>query len=184
MKIALSMTLFCTALSMPVSATEPPVTATAPATAPQPPGHTVSFAAGMQSPKATIREMAWLAGHWQGPALGGISEEFWSDPAGGSMMGMYRLVKDGKVVFYEFLTILEDSGSLVLKLKHFNPDLKGWEEKDETREFPLVKLSNGEIFFDGMTFRRDGKNSVTVFLLIGNKEGTSREEAFVYRRMQ
>jgi hypothetical protein len=38
------------------------------------------------------------------------------------MMGMFRLVKDGKVVFYEFLTLVEHEGSLLLKLKHDRAD--------------------------------------------------------------
>lgn len=178
MKIAISTTLLCMAIAVPVSATEPGVTIT------QPAGHTLVFVEGAERPKATIRAMAWLAGRWQGPAFGGTSEEFWSDPAGGAMMGMYRSVKDGKIVFYELLTIVEDAGSLLIRLKHFQPDLKGWEEKNEVREFPLVKLTDGEIYFDGMTFRRDGKNSVTVFLRIGSKDGSWREEAFVYRRLR
>lgn len=148
------------------------------------PAHTLTFVEGSLRPKASIKDMAWLTGHWRGLALGGISEEIWAEPAGGAMMGSYRLVKDGKVVFYELLAIVEEAGSLAVKLKHFHPDLKGWEEKDEVREFPLVKLSDREIFFDGMTFRRDGKNSVTIFVRIGNKDGSPREEAFVYRRLQ
>lgn len=178
MKIALCTTVLCIALTLPVSGTEPVVATT------QPLGHTLAYVEGTPRPKAAIRAMAWLAGHWRGPALGGISEEFWSDPAGGAMMGMFRSVKDGTVVFYELLTIVEDAGSLVLKLKHFHPDLKGWEEKDEMREFPLVKLGDREIFFDGMTFRRDGKNSMTIFVRFENQDGSLREEAFVYRRVQ
>jgi hypothetical protein len=41
---------------------------------------TFRLKAGMQSPPATISDMAWLAGHWAGEALGGLSEEIWSDP--------------------------------------------------------------------------------------------------------
>lgn len=74
------------------------------------------------SPPATLADMAWLAGHWTGEALGGQSEEIWSEPAAGSMMGMYRLIRDWKPVFYELLTIVEEHGSLKLRLKHFNPD--------------------------------------------------------------
>lgn len=178
MKIPKSATLLSLVIAISVFGTEPVVTATPPA------GHTLVQVDGAERPKAAIRDMAWLAGQWQGPAFGGTSQEFWSEPVGGSMLGMYRSVKDNKAVFYELITIVEDAGSLLLKLKHFNPDLKGWEEKDEVLEFPLVKLTGSEIFFDGMTFRRDGKNSVTVFLRIVNKDGTWREETFVYRRIQ
>ena len=69
-----------------------------------------------RSPAATLAAMDWLVGRWVGNALGGEVEEVWSAPAGGAMMGMYRLVKDGAPVFYELLTIVEDNGSLVMRL--------------------------------------------------------------------
>lgn len=80
-------------------------------------------------PAASIEDVSWVAGHWTGQALGGIAEEVWSPPLGNGMMGMFKLVKGGEVAFYELLTIVEENGSLVLKLKHFDADLAGWEER-------------------------------------------------------
>ena len=68
------------------------------------------------------------------------------------MMGMYRMIKDGKPVFYELLLITEENGSLAIKLKHFHADLRGWEERDASVRFPLVAKRDGRIYFDGMTF--------------------------------
>ena len=65
--------------------------------------HTFKLSAGKQSPAATIADMAWLAGHWIGGGLGGLTEEVWSPPRNGVMMGMFRLVRDGKPIFYELL---------------------------------------------------------------------------------
>ena len=135
-------------------------------------------------PKATLADFGWLTGHWTGPALGGLSEEVWSDANGGSMMGMYRLVKDGRIVFYELLTLVEEGDSVVLRLKHFNADLTGWEEKAEVREFPLVSLTPTEAAFDGMTFDHSQANRLAVRLLIGDKKtGKVREEHFAYTRV-
>ena len=134
-----------------------------------------------KSPPATIADMAWLAGHWTGDALGGVSEEIWSAPQGGSMMGMYRLIRNGKPVFYELCTIVEENGSLVLRLKHFHPDLKGWEEKDKTVDFPLVALGKGAVHFEAMSFHPQGPSALTVYLVIGEKGGV-REETFSYVR--
>jgi len=100
----------------------------------------------------------------------------------GSMMGMFRLVKDDKVTFYELFRIAEENGSLVLRLKHFHPDMKGWEEKDATVTFPLLKISKDEVWFDGMTFKRTGPDSVDVIVLIGKKGAPPREVKFGYRR--
>jgi hypothetical protein len=126
--------------------------------------------------------MAWLAGHWTGEALGGVSEEIWSPARGGVMLGMYRLLKNDAPVFYELLTISEREGSLVLRLKHFNADLTGWEEKVDVREFPLVAKRDGVLHFEGMAFHPKG-DQLTVYLAITPKNGPVREERFTYRRV-
>ena len=136
-----------------------------------------------KQPPATIADMAWLAGHWTGAALGGTSEEMWSPPAHGTMMGMYRLLRDGKPVFYELLTIVEENGSLVLRLKHFHANLAGWEEKDKSLAFPLVAKAPGAMHFDGMSFHPQGRDALTVYLAIGQKDGKLREETFTYQRV-
>jgi len=137
---------------------------------------------GAESPPATLADMKWLAGHWVGQALGGTTEEIWSPAKAGSMLGMYRLIVDGKPVFYELLTIVEENGSLVLRLKHFNPDLTGWEEKDKTVNFPLVALRDGAVHFEGMSFHPQGA-ALTVYLAIGQEGGGVYEEAFSYARV-
>jgi hypothetical protein len=143
---------------------------------------TFKLAAGAKPPAATLADMAWLAGHWTGEALGGVSEEIWSAPGAGAMMGMYRLIKNGKPVFYELLTIVEENGSLALRLKHFHPNLTGWEEKDKTVDFPLVALEKGAVHFEGMSFHPREDGTLVVYLAIGQKDGSVREEAFPYKR--
>jgi len=134
-------------------------------------------------PAARIADVSWIAGHWRGEAFGSMAEEVWSPPFGGSMMGMFKMVKDGAVVFYEFLTIVEESGSLVLRLKHFDAHLGGWEEKDASLEFPLVECASTEVFFDGQTFRREGDDSLAIFALLKQEDGQLHEEAFHFHRV-
>lgn len=150
----------------------------------RPTPNTLGFEPGQPRPRAVLADVAWLAGHWQGPALGGFSEEVWTAPMGGSMMGSYKLVRDGAVVFYEILAIVEEDSSLVIRLKHFNADLTGWEEKSEVRSFPLVRITATEAFFDGMTIRRLGENDLQVQLAINMADGSIREEEFRYTRVQ
>jgi hypothetical protein len=146
--------------------------------------NTISREGNQSSPKAQISDVSWIAGHWQGEAMGGISEEIWSQPAGNSMMGVFRLVKLNKVSFYEIETITEENESLILRLKHFHGDLRGWEEKDETVDFPLVKLEKNKVYFDGMTFEKVNKSTMNVYVLVG-KEGDERKEMkFEYRLVQ
>jgi hypothetical protein len=145
--------------------------------------NTVTAGADFPSPPATLRDAAWLAGAWAGTGLGGTTDESWSPPVGGAMMGMFRLVQKDKVVFYEFLTLVEHDGSLQLKLKHFNADLTGWEEKADMVRFRLLKVDGDAVYFEGLTFRRVGADRLQIFLALRNKgETVFREERFELTR--
>jgi Domain of unknown function (DUF6265) len=145
--------------------------------------NTLRAGADVAGPPATLADMKWLVGHWKGTGLGGVSEEIWAEPAGGVMMGMYRLVLSGKPSFYEFIHLAEENGSLVMKLKHFNPDLTGWEEKDRFVTFRLLKLGLNEVYFGGLTFRRS-VDRLQIFLALRDKEGNVREEEFRMERVR
>ena len=133
------------------------------------------------SPKASLEDISWIAGYWQGDALGGKVEEIWSMPMGGSMMGSFKLVANNVVQFYELETISEENGSLLLKVKHFNRDLTGWEEKDKSVEFRLVKITENKVFFDELTFERISVNQINVYVVL--EEGQSESIAkFSYTR--
>ena len=144
--------------------------------------NTLRLSPDQKSPAATIADMEWYAGRWTGSGLGGLNEEVWSPPRNGTMMGMYRMIKDGKPIFYELLLITEENGSLAIKLKHFHADLRGWEERDASVRFPLVAKRDGRIYFDGMTFERIDTDRVKVYLAIENKDGKVHEETFEYSR--
>lgn len=142
--------------------------------------HTLSLEAGIASPQASIEDVAWISGHWQGEAFGGITEEIWSPPMGNSMMCVFSLINDGKVDFYEIETITEEQGSLILRLKHFHGNLKGWEEKDETVDFPLVKIEGKKAYFEGMTFERISHQEMNIYVVIGQDDGSVKEMEFAY----
>ena len=145
--------------------------------------NTLRLSPGQKPLAATIADMAWYAGRWTGTGLGGFTEEIWSPPRDGTMMGMYRMIKDGKPIFYELLLIAEESGSLAIKLKHFHGDLRGWEDRDVSLRFPLVAKRDRRLYFDGMTFERVGNDRVKIYLAIENKkDGSVREEIFEYTR--
>lgn len=156
-----------------------PAAAQAPLTA-----NTLRLDSAAARPRATLSDMQWLAGHWRGPSLGGTSEEAWTAPFGGSMMGSYKLVRGDSVIFYEILTIVEQDSALVLRLKHFNADLTGWEEKAEVRSFPLVRMTPEAAYFEGMTIRRVGADRLQVFVAIRMDDGTTQEAEFPYARVR
>ena len=126
-----------------------------------------------------IEDSAWLAGHWVGDGFGGTSEEVWTKPVNGVMMGMFRLHdKDGELVFYEFLTIDEKG----LTLKHFHPDMKGWETKDEVVTFKMIETPPGKIILKGLRFEKKSETEMEISLRL--KRGDAVEtEVFHMKRV-
>lgn len=136
---------------------------------------------GQHSPQATLNDIAWLAGSWQGTAMGGETEEVWTQSKAGSMMGSFKLMADGKVVFYEFMTITEVDSSLMLKIKHFDKDLNGWEEKDESIDFKLVEKTPSMMFFNGLSFEKISEDQINIYVVIDHN-GKKEEVKFPYHK--
>lgn len=129
-----------------------------------------TLAEGAASPPAKIEDVAWLEGRWIGEGLGACAEESLSPPVAREIMGKFRqLNADGTVRFYEFYTIAERNGSLLWRIKHFSPDLEGWEEKDKSTEFSLVAIEGKTAYFDGLTYARTGKNTLRAAVAIEGK---------------
>ena len=117
-----------------------------------------------------INQFSWLAGTWVGDGFGGVSEEFWSSPSSGSVFGSYKHHKEGKTTFYEFFVISQDStGEYALKLKHFTPEMIGWETKEKFVSFPLISVTDTEIKFDGLSYIRDSENTIQSVLQLGGE---------------
>lgn len=130
---------------------------------------TLKYDASIGSPKTNIEQISWISGYWIGEAMGGKIEEVWTAPLGGSMMGSFKLVINNVVQFYELCTFTEEKGSILLRIKHFNKDLQGWEEKDESEEFKLVKIQKNKVYFDGITFIRKNKE-LNIYVVIDDEE--------------
>ncbi|NNE78449.1 MAG: hypothetical protein HKN31_15405 [Pricia sp.] len=132
--------------------------------------------------KADLSEIAWMEGHWKGEAFGGITEEIWSPALGGSMMFSFKLVSDNKVNFYELGHIRQFGETLVYELKHFNTDLKGWEEKDEVKSYKLIKAEGNRLYFEGFTFEQISADEINIYGVMRHKDGTTEEIIFNYTR--
>lgn len=130
------------------------------------------------APRATLADVALLVGSWRGEFMGSVAEEVWLAPAGGTMVGMFRLFKEDRVVFYEFMILVEEEGRVCMKLKHFHPDFRGWEEKDAMVTFPLVSADGDAVLFDGLTYRRQADGSLRGTVVSRRKDGTMLEESF------
>jgi hypothetical protein len=101
-----------------------------------------------QTLKANTKDLSFMTGTWAQKHEWGDMEEFWGAPMGDCMVSTFRCVKDGKVVFYEFVVIEQTGAVPVLKLRHFNPGSIGWEDKYSPLLFPLVSLQNNKAVFE------------------------------------
>ncbi|MGD8319837.1 MAG: DUF6265 family protein [Gemmatimonadota bacterium] len=145
--------------------------------------HTLRADRSPNPPPATLSSVAWLAGHWKGEGLGGVAEETWLPPAGGAMAGVFRLVDADGVRFYEMVTLVEEAGSLVMRLKHFDPALVGWEERAATVTFPLLRVAPDTLWFDGLTLSRVGAgDEMHVWVALERSDEEVSEALFTYRR--
>ena len=143
--------------------------------------NTIQLDSAAVSPKANLDAVSWIEGYWRGKAWGGVTEEIWSEPIGGSMMGSFKFISENKISFYEICTITEVNGSLEFKIKHFSDQLHAWEEKDEFELFKLVKLTDDRVYFEGFTLERISEDHINMYVLI--QEGDKAEEVkFEYHR--
>lgn len=138
--------------------------------------HTLKLDNPDQRGKATLADASWLQGYWKGEGMGGQCDELWSGPAAGAMVGTFRIIKNDKLLFSEYMMLVEDQGSLVLKIKHFDPEMKGWEEKDKFLTFPLVKVEKDAVYFSGLTYRKNADGSLTIYLAMKRPTGLTEEK--------
>ena len=128
-----------------------------------------------------IEDFRWLAGYWRGEGLGGVCEEIWSEPLGGSMIGIFRLLRDGEPVFSEHMRLGPDAQGFALKVKHFTPEFVAWEDREDAVRFPLDELRPREAVFGGLRLRGTDEGDLEVTLRLKNKDGETRDEVFHFR---
>ncbi|MCH8913064.1 MAG: hypothetical protein IIA33_05790 [Planctomycetes bacterium] len=99
--------------------------------------------------EATVQQLAWISGAWDGKGLGGTVEEHWTKPGGGSLVGVFRLIgADDKMQVCELLMIEQRGKHVVYSFRHFGPGNKPWEELDKPLVFDLIRLTPNEAVFE------------------------------------
>ena len=145
--------------------------------------HTVRLDDPEKRPPATLDDVAWLVGSWEGEAFGGTFEEVWNPPSKGSMVGFFKFMGDEAVAFYELMLLVEEEGSLSLKVKHFNPDFSAWEDREEYVDFRFVSAEEDVIHFSGISFYRLSDNEIQAWIRMRSGDQIT-EEKLVYRRVE
>lgn len=137
-----------------------------------------------------LAKLAWMTGDWRSDHKGDVLQEVWSEPIGDSMMGAFRWIKGEKTWMYELITITDEGDTVVLRFKHFNNKMFGWEEKDECLDFTLVRTGKREVVFEHPT-RRNAKrliyrslsdNTLIVRVEGIEKDGSTSKEEYTFKR--
>lgn len=118
-------------------------------------------------------ELDWIAGHWRSEAIGKngaarVVEEFWTDGAGGALLGVSRTVGEGRLRGFEFMRIADDGdGTAFFGAPEGAPPVR----------FPLVAAGAGRAEFvnpdhdfpQRISYRREGD---TLTATISKADGT------------
>ena len=142
--------------------------------------------AGEALGKATLADAAWLIGTWSGEGIEGAeAHESWLAPSGDTMVGLFvQETAAGGIMFSEHMYLTEEDGGLVVKLKHFNPDLTGWEEKDGMVTFRLIAAEPCALYFNALTYRCDAEGGMVVAVRMKSSKPEPQELVFRFKRLQ
>lgn len=129
--------------------------------------------------KPSVADLFWLSGCWQGHQGSAVIEEMWSKPAGTTMLGLGRTVKNNRTVSFEFMQFREQNGTLA-----FLPQPQGGAQVT----FPFKESTRGKFVFENLThdypqrvsYQR--KNSLLVASIEGTQNGKFSRQEFVMRR--
>ncbi|MEC9036810.1 MAG: DUF6265 family protein [Verrucomicrobiota bacterium] len=98
---------------------------------------------------ASIEQLHWLTGDWEGPIGDGVLEESWLRPRAGTVAAVVRLTKGGVTEFVELIKIEKTGKSLELRLNLFDSSLRPLSEKPQVLK--LSEISEKSVTFLGST---------------------------------
>ena len=94
----------------------------------------------VQASGESIATLGWMTGCWAAVGQEAGSGEYWTAPAGGSMLGVSRTVRGGRTVGFEFMRIADnDSAQLAFFARPSG---------QPGAMFPMVQLTDNEVVFE------------------------------------
>ena len=143
--------------------------------------HTFQLEDGEKRPDVTLEAAAFLVGRWTGSAFGERMEESWSAPTGGSMVGTFKLFSGDEAAMYEIMLLTVEDGTPSLKVRHFNADFTAWEDRKDFVDFRLVKYSENELHFGGLSFYKRDRDHLDGYIVMRNGDEIT-EQHMTYTR--
>lgn len=140
----------------------------------------VAAPAAAQQP-ASIGHAAWLAGCWSMQRGKATIEEQWMAPAGGTMLGMGRTIREGKLDDYELIVIRAKDGRV---------DYEAHPMMQPTAVFTATVVSDSLLQFENprhdfpklVAYQRRGADSLIARIAAGPAPG-DQQVLLPYRRV-
>jgi hypothetical protein len=129
-----------------------------------------------------LARVAWLAGCWRGIDAEPGTAEHWMAPAGGTLLGMARTVRQGRTVEHEFLQIRETAeGKLVYVAQPSGQAMA---------QFTAIRVGEREVVFENaehdfpqrILYRLDGEGRLQA-RIEGTLKGASKGLDFPMKRV-
>jgi len=121
--------------------------------------------------RVTLNDLSFIAGRWHGTDGTAQVDEHWTAPEGNNMMGMFRVVREGKVSIYEMMSIESSEDGILLHLKQFKFGLATSAEKPDVINFKLSDFHAGEAKFSKVNgnsqiiFKKTSADGMTATLI-------------------
>ena len=139
-------------------------------------------AAAEAPPRPTAEDFTWLAGCWASEGREPGSGEMWTAPAGGTLLGVQRTVRNGRTVASEFLQIRENDDGTI--------DYVALPSDQQLTAFRLVSMTTDQVTFEKpdhdfpqrVIYRRP-EEGVLVGRIEGTLDGRERSVDFPMRRV-
>ncbi|HEX7115588.1 MAG TPA: DUF6265 family protein [Steroidobacter sp.] len=141
----------------------------------------VATCSGAAAEPPSIASLSWLSGCWASERGEPGSGEMWSAPAGGTMLGISRTIKDGKTVEHEFMQIREEAPGRIVFIALPSGQV-------ETR-FTLVRSEPHEWVFENpdhdfpqrVVYRLNAPDELHAYVE-GTRGGATKRFDFRYKR--
>ena len=135
--------------------------------------------------------MQFIEGHWKAIQPDGLTVEgTWLAPEGDNMLGMMRMMKDGKATMYEILAYEPSEKGLVSLVKHFKPGLIGVEEKEKQDRYNFLETKKNQVYYEkeggGLRILYEKRSSDQFAIMRGNQENGQwvYKDLFVFNRVK
>ena len=104
-------------------------------------------AADSPPPAASIADLAWMTGAWEGPmGENAVLQETWLEPADDAMIAAVRMLEDGRTNMVELIVIEESEGTLVFRIQQWS---KSYEPRmPAPQKMVLAELGENSVRFE------------------------------------